>query len=346
MAIKLHKLIELPDDVEQPELIPTSSVGQAFKKARTKKKQTLPEVSKKLCIRKIYLEQLESNSQDELPDMVYTLGFVRSYAQHLGLDADAMVQQYKQDFYRVISVEEEEKAQQEVAAAKKKTPKEPGTLPSRGLIFACLLLLMAIIAFWNALHDGESADLSQDVIAQDAEVASQENADTITDKAVTEETAPENDEEATVVEDAVNGIVVVQDSASDSAEESTEEPVAKPAAEIASKDDAQDSTADAQTDALADTSADLPNDSIVVMATSDTWVEIGDGDNPPVVSKVMKKGDVYTVPAGREDLLLMTGNAAGLDIIVDGQTLTIGRQGEILRNIPLTQKGLLKKYGR
>lgn len=46
-------------------------------------------------IRIAYLEALERGDYGVLPGVVYAIGFLRSYARFLGLDADALVDRYR-----------------------------------------------------------------------------------------------------------------------------------------------------------------------------------------------------------------------------------------------------------
>lgn len=53
-------------------------------------------------------------------------------------------------------------------------------------------------------------------------------------------------------------------------------------------------------------------------------------------------GDTFRVP-DRDDLVLMTGNAGAIDIIVDGRRLgPLGPNGEVRRNVPLTAEALTR----
>ena len=80
---------------------------------------------------------------------------------------------------------------------------------------------------------------------------------------------------------------------------------------------------------------------IVVRATADSYVAVRTGDNQPLFSQLMRRGDSYEVPSGA-DLILETGNAGGLQITVGGKrTPSLGPIGEIRRNIPLDAAKLL-----
>lgn len=78
---------------------------------------------------------------------------------------------------------------------------------------------------------------------------------------------------------------------------------------------------------------------VVLKARADTWIQVRNGDGM-LTSRLLRKGDSYMVP-DQKGLELMTGNAGGLDIVVDGKTLpSLGKTGEVRRGIPLQADAL------
>jgi cytoskeleton protein RodZ len=73
------------------------TVGQDLRAARLRRGDEIAQVSRALKIRKDHLEALEEDRLEALPGKTYAIGFVRSYARHLGLDATAYVERYKRD---------------------------------------------------------------------------------------------------------------------------------------------------------------------------------------------------------------------------------------------------------
>ena len=71
-------------------------IGEKLKNAREQKNLTLREAEKETKIRISYLEALENEEFDKLPGRVYTMGFLRNYADFLGLDASAFVEELKE----------------------------------------------------------------------------------------------------------------------------------------------------------------------------------------------------------------------------------------------------------
>jgi cytoskeleton protein RodZ len=63
---------------------------------------------------------------------------------------------------------------------------------------------------------------------------------------------------------------------------------------------------------------------IVLRARAETWVQVRDTRaNQTVFDRVMRGGDTFQVPAGREGLVLTTGKAENLDVLLDGQPMAV-----------------------
>src|SRR5205823_7020965 len=79
---------------------------------------------------------------------------------------------------------------------------------------------------------------------------------------------------------------------------------------------------------------------IDIKATADCWVQIRAPDQSIVISRVLKTGETYRVPA-RSGRVLRTGNAGALTIAVDGkQVPAIGPLGALRRNVTLDPAAL------
>lgn len=70
-------------------------IGQELKSARLKKGLDLTEIEEALKIRLRFLQALEKNEFDILPGPAYVKGFIRSYAKYVGLDPQALIEEYK-----------------------------------------------------------------------------------------------------------------------------------------------------------------------------------------------------------------------------------------------------------
>jgi len=87
---RIH-LREISDDAGAP----LETIGQDLRAARLRRGDDLASVSRVLKIRKDHLEALEEDRLDALPGRAYAIGFVRSYADYLGLDTAKCVERFK-----------------------------------------------------------------------------------------------------------------------------------------------------------------------------------------------------------------------------------------------------------
>lgn len=73
------------------------SLSQRLKRARKRKKLSLADVEIKTKIREKYIESIENNNYKDLPNKVYIIGFLTTYANILGLDPKDIIEQYKRE---------------------------------------------------------------------------------------------------------------------------------------------------------------------------------------------------------------------------------------------------------
>lgn len=84
-----------------------------------------------------------------------------------------------------------------------------------------------------------------------------------------------------------------------------------------------------------------PDVRIVLHAVADSWIQIREASGDLVNAQLLRPGERYNVP-NRAGLVLLTGNAGGLELIVDGQKApALGPQGSIRRNVALDPAKLL-----
>lgn len=72
-------------------------VGAMLRASRIRHGQDLRAVAAMLCVRYPYLEAIENGRYDELPGRTYAIGFIRAYADYLGLNSDEVVRRFKDD---------------------------------------------------------------------------------------------------------------------------------------------------------------------------------------------------------------------------------------------------------
>lgn len=74
----------------------SQTLGEKLRRARKKKGVDLLEAELQTKVRAKYLESLEREDFDLLPNDIYVKGFLTAYCQYLGLDSEKMLKLYKQ----------------------------------------------------------------------------------------------------------------------------------------------------------------------------------------------------------------------------------------------------------
>jgi hypothetical protein len=82
--------------------------------------------------------------------------------------------------------------------------------------------------------------------------------------------------------------------------------------------------------------SDNESSRILVIARKNSWIQVRDNiTNGLVMTRLLRAGDSYRVP-DRSGLVLLTGNAGALEILVDGMKVPdLGEAGKVRRNVVL-----------
>ncbi len=118
-------------------------VGDILRRARIHYDRSIEDIEKAIRIRASQIEAIEAGRLDELPGRVYAIGFVRSYAEYLGLDADRMVSLFKEQSAGVVK--EKPELHFPVAASESK-------LPALWVILFSLAASFAVIVVWSYMN--------------------------------------------------------------------------------------------------------------------------------------------------------------------------------------------------
>lgn len=110
-------------------------IGERLRSAREAKGLSMREVQAETKIRQKYLEALENGDEASIPGEVYVKGFLRSYANHLGLDGHALVEQYK-------ALKEAQRQQEQQAAEELKRRDETRGRPGRSVVVGILAVVV------------------------------------------------------------------------------------------------------------------------------------------------------------------------------------------------------------
>jgi cytoskeleton protein RodZ len=85
-----------------------------------------------------------------------------------------------------------------------------------------------------------------------------------------------------------------------------------------------------------------PDARVILRARQRSWIRVSSLSGDYVVTRTLEPGEAFPVP-GRSDLELWTGNAGGLEVIVDGTPVpALAGGGAVRRNVPLDPDRLLQ----
>ena len=84
-------------ETSQPTLQSGPDIGYALRSIREYRGLTLEEVAEATRVRRAYLADLEAMRLDRLPSRPFTIGYVRAYAEALGLDGEAAVERFRSE---------------------------------------------------------------------------------------------------------------------------------------------------------------------------------------------------------------------------------------------------------
>jgi cytoskeleton protein RodZ len=146
-----------------------AKIGQVLETARKERGLTLEEVEHATKIRKRYLVGLEREDYGVLPDTVYVRGFLKTYANYLGLDGEELSREFKDRRKprreRGISYGAPKKSEFDrplINPGGLDTPR-PRRIVSGGTIFTLLVALLTLAAVVGALYYvGRGVQLSGD----------------------------------------------------------------------------------------------------------------------------------------------------------------------------------------
>jgi cytoskeleton protein RodZ len=293
---------EAPESITKP--FGPRSAGDELRQRREELGLDLAEVAATLRIKPAYLVALEAGRPNELPGAVYAIGFIRAYADHLGLDSGEMLRLFKQ--------------QSALFAAKPDLafPIQLGerSLPG-GMLLVALILAVCGYGGWFYLSTGDGPRPER--VAQiPLELLPYREAFR----------APPPVSQPMVEAQAAPRSPAVPSEGSEHSGSG-----GRPSA---------NGSALAAVPAATDPAPNSPGE-VVIRANADSWIQIRDARQSVLLTRVLKAGESCRAP-DRPGLSMRTGNAGGLEITVNGVPAPpIGGRGMVRRNVALDGHALL-----
>ena len=310
---------EISGDSENP----LETVGQDLRAARLRRGDEIAQISRALKIRKDHLEALEEDRLEDLPGRTYAIGFVRSYARHLGLDSAQYVERYKQD----ISGRPEEQSHEPAAIHLE----ESHRLPQAWRVIAVVVALLLIFGIWHLLSSG--GDDNQPV--PPAPVLAQPQAPAppapVVIPAQTATPLP-----------AINNATIANPG-----QAATPPPAAGPAtpATAGTTGSNQASVPVVPPGNISQVyGAQNRGARVVLRARNDTRITVRAEDGTLYMNRDLKAGDTYQVP-NTPGLFMAIKDGASVEVLLDG--LSLGRAGQtqqVLGRVALDPQSLVDRF--
>lgn len=80
-------------------------IGAVFKNRRKELNMSLKEIENATSIRLTYLQAIEDGEMEKLISPIYAQGFMRQYANFIGIDGDALIRENSKHFNRLENQE-------------------------------------------------------------------------------------------------------------------------------------------------------------------------------------------------------------------------------------------------
>lgn len=331
------------------------SIGQELYQARTARGEDLFDVAAYLRIRPAYLTALEQGDIRGIPGRPYAIGFLRSYGDYLGLDGKALVERLKA-------------AVSDVTAPPELSYREPlseSRRPTAALVTASLMLATALYAGYHVLSverstapeqvaeaPGELGELARSVLAsRDPGPSGPVEPATPAPTAGAAAPAPPTSQvPATAAASTVPAAVaqaeppaspvkpnVTPDVTSAVAAESNTAGAGGAPVLLAALD------ADQAPPAASAVAGQSQDGRVVILAHESSWLQVRSASRDYVRTRTLQAGERFALP-DRTDLALWTGNAGGIEILVDGQSVgRLGESGAVIKNLPLAPDSLKQR---
>ena len=131
-------------------------IGERLRETREEMGISVEEAAEDLKIRPAQLENIEDGNKEAFKDVFYLKFFIRDYAKYLGLDYEALTEEFNEylfDYTSRLSLDDIKKASEKTKKQVKKIAspytlerKQQRNIPA-GLIYALIVVVVAIIIY-------------------------------------------------------------------------------------------------------------------------------------------------------------------------------------------------------
>ena len=296
-------------------------VGKLCLDARLKKGLTQEQASKILKVKVSIIKDFEDGNDFELHGLAYKIGFVRSYAFLLELDADVLVEEFKESL-QLNTYKEDYKFLTPNNEAKKYLP-----------MGAVLSLFISVIIYTGWYYSDRNNNVNQ--VSNQVLDNNNTNFSTKNDYIIIEDSIDTN---KSVSLDNKKNINKVEKIILDTKIEVQDKNIENNGKKNLASENIIKSVGIEANEMSAKANERNPNTELVLKAIGNSWVEIEDLNGNILMTRLMRPGETYIVP-NIKGLTFNTGNAGALSLSRGDIFLpSLGDVGEIIKARPLNIK--------
>ncbi|MCA1051468.1 MULTISPECIES: helix-turn-helix domain-containing protein [Priestia] len=305
-------------------MLALTELGQRLRQERESKGLSLEDLQKLTKIQKRYLLGIEEGNYEVMPGKFYVRAFIKQYCEAIGLDTDAIFEEYKSD---IPSTQTEDMPQQlSRVRSRKEIPQHTKGVSKAYDYLPTVLVVAGVVVVGIIIW----------VIAQN--IVSDKNKEQANQEAPNSEVQQSNTQEETNETTAKNDNSKSEDeqSAADKKEQEKEkaekekaakEKAEKEKAEKEKKDSGKQEYKEVQKTGRSATYALSGTDAFNLEVTStqaDTWLDVKNGKGNAFFSSILKKGETKEFDLTKEtEARVNIGYSPGVELKVNGKAVDL-----------------------
>ena len=299
------------------DMVEKDDVGKLCLDARLKKGLTQEQASRILKVKVSIIKDFEDGNDFELHGLAYKIGFVRSYAFLLELDADVLVEEFKESL-QLNTYKEDYKFL------------TPNTDTKKFLPMGAVLSLFISVTIYTGWYYSDRNNNVNQVSENNKTNFSTENDYIIIENSI--------DTNKSILLDNKQNINKVEKIILDTKIEVQDKNIENNGKKNLASENIIKSVGIEANEMSAKANERNPNTELVLNAIGNSWVEIEDLNGNILMTRLMRPGETYIVP-NIKGLTLNTGNAGALSLSRGDIFLpSLGDVGEIIKARPLNIK--------
>ncbi|ANF47767.1 hypothetical protein AZK53_19435 [Priestia megaterium] len=301
-----------------------TELGQRLRQERENKGLSLEDLQKLTKIQKRYLLGIEEGNYEVMPGKFYVRAFIKQYCEAIGLDTDAIFEEYKSD---IPSTQTEDMPQQlsrvrsrkEIPQHTKGVSKAYDYLPTV-LVVAGVVVVGIII--WviaqNIVSDKNKEQANQE--APNSEVQQSNTQEEMNETTAKNDNSKSEDEQSAADKKE-------QEKEKAEKEKAAKEKAEKEKAEKEKKDSGKQEYKEVQKTGRSATYALSGTDAFNLEVTStqaDTWLDVKNGKGNAFFSSILKKGETKEFDLTKEtEARVNIGYSPGVELKVNGKAVDL-----------------------